>query len=350
MSNWSNIGWFNIDDDKTTFAMRLYYGWNLVSIPLNMSEDEGGEGKSGGEGKEDATDEEGGEKGLDSGGGNNCTVYNVSKGISGNTSDVPPTPSLYEGYALVNGSLVSDGTNVSVYVNETNELVGRGSTCSDGEYNVIIHFDNVNNSTDGNAQTTDVLYWQIDDDNATTSDQGDYRIVSVGDIPTKIVDYDPTSASPSVKVGESLEFAIITVAPNYDTLTYLWMVNGNTRNITSSWNYAPNAFEVGTENVTVIASSDTDSDSHEWNVTVQAQCSGNYPYPVGDWNITSNTSCSNTIITLSENANLNVIGNVTLEFDNVTLILDNGTLTAYDGGNANSIIDSVLNTIIDWIT
>jgi hypothetical protein len=91
-------------------------------------------------------------------------------------------------------------------------------------------------------------------------------------------------------------------------------------------------------------------DTQEVAIIIEPKCSGIDAPVSGDWNITSNTSCSNVNITLSENANLNVIGNVTLEFDNVTLILDNGTLMAYDAGNANGVIDSIWNTIIDWIT
>jgi len=99
--------------------------------------------------------------------------------------------------------------------------------------------------------------------------------------------------------------------------------------------------------------SDGGVDTQNIEVNVIPRCAGIHPPETGDWNITSNTSCANTNITLSGNSNLNVFGNVTLTFDNVTLILDNGTLTAYDEGNANSVVsvlDSIVDSIIDWIT
>ena len=95
------------------------------------------------------------------------------------------------------------------------------------------------------------------------------------------------------------------------------------------------------------------TDTQEVAIIIEPKCSGIDAPVSGDWNLTSNTSCSNVNITLSENANLNVFGNVTLTFDNVTLILDNGSLTAYDEGNANSVVsvlDSIVDSIIDWIT
>lgn len=99
-----------------------------------------------------------------------------------------------------------------------------------------------------------------------------------------------------------------------------------------------------------LTDSDGGTDTQEIAIIIEPKCSGVDAPASGNWNITSNTSCSDVNITLSENSSLNVIGNVTLSFENVTLILEDGEMMAYDGGNANGIIDSVLNTIIDWIT
>ena len=93
------------------------------------------------------------------------------------------------------------------------------------------------------------------------------------------------------------------------------------------------------------------TDTQEIAIIIEPKCSG-IDVPVsGDWNITTNTSCSNVNITLSENSNLHASGNVTLELENVTLILHNGSITMHDGdGDVEILVKSAIDTIIDWIT
>jgi len=358
-SNWSSwsTGHINVANGEVTFKKRLENGWNLVSIPLSL--EDGGEKSGGGGGdsekeslKDTDSKKEGGSGGEKDGGGSGCTVYNLSQGIAANGSDSPPSLRDYYGYALVNGSLVDDGSNISVFVNGSDEHVGMGLSCSNGEYVVEVILYNYDNDTDGNAMSTDVLYFQINGENVTYAEKtaktidglfNDY-LLGVGDVPTKIVDHEPTSSTPSVKVTKSLNFTVDAVDQNTWSLTYLWLLDGETQAITGSWTYAPNAFEVGERNVTVIVNSDTDYDSFEWTVTVDPQCSGSYPYPIGDWNVTENTTCEDTEIGLQENASVIVNTGDTLRLDNTTVNItstqDNQSIIIVRG--VLEVIDSVI--------
>ncbi|GEM_PF-2933132 len=100
-----------------------------------------------------------------------------------------------------------------------------------------------------------------------------------------------------------------------------------------------------------LTDSDGGTDTQEIAIMIEPKCTGSDIPASGDWNITSNTSCSNINITLSENANLHAFGNVTLELENVTLILHNGSITMHDGdGDVEIVVKSAIDTIIDWIT
>jgi len=93
------------------------------------------------------------------------------------------------------------------------------------------------------------------------------------------------------------------------------------------------------------------TDTQEVAVIIEPKCTGIDAPVSGDWNLTANTSCSNVNITLSENSSLHVFGNVTLEMENVTLILDDGSIIVHDeGGDAEIYVKSVIDTIIEWIT
>jgi len=93
------------------------------------------------------------------------------------------------------------------------------------------------------------------------------------------------------------------------------------------------------------------TDTQEVAIIIEPKCTGIDAPVSGDWNLTTNTSCSNVNITLSENSSLHVFGNVTLEMENVTLILNDGSIIVHDeGGDAEIYVKSVIDTIIEWIT
>lgn len=271
---------------------------------------------------------------------------------------IPPLPEFYHGYAVVNDSLAPAGTSVLVEISDTGEIVGNTTTDSKGGFHLTLYFSETDNSSDNLVCSGDELKWGVNyistvfpgigRDTASSGEVNDLFLISTDYPPVLIVDYTPTTPTPGVFNGTSITFAATVVAPYPELVEYNWTLDGVQQSDSSSWVYSAPGNVSGTKNVGLYVSDGMTEDTHMWNLTI-GRCSGVYPLS-GDWNITLDTSCSNVNITLSAGSNLNVIGNVTLVFDNVTLILDNGSITAYDEGGSDSTIQSIINTIIDWIT
>jgi len=91
--------------------------------------------------------------------------------------------------------------------------------------------------------------------------------------PPIIQSYTPTDLTPIVEEDISLEFTHESADPDYNPLTYSWLLNGTEQATSQNWTYTPSTGDAGVYNVTLAVSDGIDTVSQEWEVTVQEQSS-----------------------------------------------------------------------------
>jgi hypothetical protein len=81
---------------------------------------------------------------------------------------------------------------------------------------------------------------------------------------------------------------------------------------------------------------------------VNDHCAGINPPLSGDWNVSANTTCNETEVTLSSGADVIINENIELFLDNTTIYLDQSP-----GDDAVIWLDGILkllDSITDWLT
>jgi predicted glutamine amidotransferase len=89
-----------------------------------------------------------------------------------------------------------------------------------------------------------------------------------GNLAPIIISYSPTNTEPVINEGESLEFTHISSDPDYDLLTYSWILDNNPQATTQNWLYTTDYDDAGFHNITLIVSDGKLSTTQYWNVTV----------------------------------------------------------------------------------
>jgi len=87
-------------------------------------------------------------------------------------SAYPQIPEKYWGYAMLNGELAPAGTNITVEVTNTSEIVGSVLIEENGLYELDVTFDDLNTTEDGGAEENDSLTWYIAGTECTTPAPG----------------------------------------------------------------------------------------------------------------------------------------------------------------------------------
>jgi len=80
--------------------------------------------------------------------------------------------------------------------------------------------------------------------------------------------YSPEEAMPEVNEGETLEFTQVSFDPDYDQLTYSWLLDGIEQSTEQNWTYTVGYDEAGFHNVTLVVSDGKLTVTHYWGVTV----------------------------------------------------------------------------------
>ncbi|MDH7564232.1 MAG: PKD domain-containing protein [Candidatus Bathyarchaeota archaeon] len=80
--------------------------------------------------------------------------------------------------------------------------------------------------------------------------------------------FSPTDTTPEVNEGEALEFAHMSSDPDFDQLTYSWLLDDIEQATTQNWTYSPSFEDAGFHNVTLVVSDGKLSTTQYWNVTV----------------------------------------------------------------------------------
>lgn len=87
-------------------------------------------------------------------------------------SSYPVIPESYWGYARINGTIVPEGTNITVKVTTSNETVGSTLVGINGLYTMDVYFDDPDTTIDEGANEGDSLIWFINNMVTTVPSQG----------------------------------------------------------------------------------------------------------------------------------------------------------------------------------
>ncbi|VVB50831.1 Uncharacterised protein [uncultured archaeon] len=189
-------------------------------------------------------------------------------------SAVPPISPIYSGYVFINGSLATEGTNVTVYSNKSGNQVGMTSVYEGGVYFMILY----SNISVNDSDTGHFLSWKINGENVTSPPSNFFAIVSgdqrtntslsIGETPLRIMSYSPPQSDLRVNEGSVTKFTLYTVSPWGNNLTYNWFINGEINSTQMNFGYNFTEGSNGTKTVLVIVSNGTNIVSQGWNITI----------------------------------------------------------------------------------
>lgn len=87
-------------------------------------------------------------------------------------SSYPIVPESYWGYVKINGTLVQEGTNITIKVTNSNEIVGSTLVGVGGLYTSDVYFDDINTTIDEGANENSSLTWFINGISTTDPSPG----------------------------------------------------------------------------------------------------------------------------------------------------------------------------------